>query len=315
MKRYFCLLILVFSIQFLFAQDHIISGFASSPLSFNPATTGTFGNQNLRVYTGYGWDHFPVLFDDNSINLSVDKSLLKEHLGIGVNLLHGFGNDFENTDYAMLSAAYHSGFLDNQFTYSFGLQGGLLKHSVDWDQMIYRDPISPIYDSVYIYPTDHIMVGDFNLGTLIFRNGDMIKIRPWIGFSVSHIFEPNLSLLNLSYPLPRKLIIHAGSHIRLNRFFVFTPRVMYSRQKDYRTLDLEGTMKYQSGKFLVSLGNSYEHSKHDFFDINQVRLLASIGYAGLECRMEFLLLEFNQLVDINQSTGFIGLCWNLHKSK
>jgi len=315
MKKLFFIPLLYFVIQSLSAQDHINSVFSSSPLILNPATTGTFGNSNLRVYTGYDWESNTGFFHEKTLNFSADKKLLKGKLGVGACLSYEFGDDIIKSKDAMLSAAYNTRFLKDNCKISVGIQGGLMEKSIDWDRILFNDPLSPGYggnssDSLGS-PKDYVLYPDFNMGVLAFRNSGNSKIMPWIGFLVSHLFRPNVSFLSLSSPLPRKLTIHAGIDFPVNTHFVLTPLLFYTKQDEFKTLDIGGTAKYRIGSFSLSLGGINKTLQTDFSKFNQFSLLAEAGYAGFEIRMELFVLQDASYNRVGYKKGMIGLNWNL----
>lgn len=309
MKKLFFLSLLYFVYISLSAQDQLISVFSSSQLNINPATTGTFGNSNLRVFTGYDWNTHSRLFDEKTLNLSVDKTLMKGKLGVGGTLSYEFGDDMIQSKGAMLSTAYNMGFLNDNFTFSVGIQGGLMQNYIDWDNLFFADS-----DSI-VYPKERVLYSDFNLGVLVFRNSDKGKIMPWFGFSVSHLFEPDISFFSVASPLPRKLTLHAGVDIPVNKKIILTPLLLYTYQDYMKVMDLGCIAKYQEGRFSASLGGIYKNVVDDLFKNQQISLLAGLAYAGFEIRMEWMMFDVNDLIQVDYSRGMIGLSWNLQKGK
>ena len=319
MKKLFFFSVLNFILFSLSAQDQLISGFSSSTLSINPATTGTFGNYNLRVFSGFDWNSYSGLFSEKTMSLSADKTIIKGRLGVGGILSYQFGDDIIKSNGALFSTAYNRGFLKDNYTFSVGIQGGIMQKSIDWDRLYFSDQLSPnsggvIYDTLGS-PKEHILYSDFNLGALVFRNSDKSKILPWIGFSVSHLFQPNVSFLSLSSPLARKLTIHAGVDIPVNENIILTPLLLYTSQDYFKVLDLGCSAKYQKGRFSASLGGVYKNMLYDFFKNQQISILGELGYAGFEIRMEMKVIELNDLKQLDYSRGMIGLSWNLRKGK
>jgi len=89
MKNIILLMVFCFTVQSLIAQDRPNSAFSSSPLTLNPATTGTFGNSNLRVHSDFNWNSYGYSWyktHKNIMSISVDKTLLKGKLGVGGNV-------------------------------------------------------------------------------------------------------------------------------------------------------------------------------------------------------------------------------------
>jgi type IX secretion system PorP/SprF family membrane protein len=319
MKKTIFLILFYITFQSLIAQDHQFSVFSSSPLTINPATTGTFGNSNLRVNAGFDWISYSGLFHGNTISLSADKAILKGKLGVGGDVSYETGNDVVKSKSAKLSAAYNTGFLNDNFKFSVGVQACLMHSSIDWDQLIFEDALSPRYGEIYFEfaepAKEHILYSDFNLGVLVFRNTDKSKIMPWIGLSVSHLFRPDVSFLSQSNPMPRKLTIHAGADIPVDKHVVLTPLLLFTEQDEYKVLDIGGTAKYQQGSISFSLGGLYNEIHMDFSKIQQACLLAEIGYSGFELRLELLVIKDKYPRQMSYSRGIAGLSWNLQQAK
>lgn len=319
MKKLFLLSLLYFVLHPLSAQDQDISIFSSPQISINPANTGTFGNSNLRVFAAYDWSSLSGFLDNKQISLSVDKTIVKGMLGVGGNLSYEFGDDLYQSKGAMLSTAYNRGFLNEKYTFSVGIQGGIMQKSFDWDKILFSDllsgPLGGIYMDTLGSPTYHILYSDFNLGVLVFSNPDKSKIQPWIGVSVSHLFKPNVSFLSISSPLPRKLTIHSGIYIPVSENIVLTPLMLYTTQDHFNVLDLGFVAKYHINRFSASLGGIYNNSQYDQAKEQRISLLAELGYIGFEIRVELKVIDLNTFSQLDYSRGAIGLTWNLHERK
>jgi len=315
MKQTIILSILLIAIQTLSAQDQQISAFVSSPITINPAATGTFGNSNLRVNAGYDWNSYRGFFAEHVVRISADKSLLKGKLGVGVDVANEFGNDPVHSAGAMLSVAYNTGLFDNTYRLSTGMQGGLMQNSLDWDKLIFTEPLFWNGDSIG-FPKDHVMYPDFNLGVMMFRNPGVSTLNPWLGISVNHLFRPDDSFYTeMSTPLPRKFSVYAGADIPLSEHVELTPLALYTYQHEMNDINLGCKAKYKAGSFSFSLGSIFKKPIFDNNSSYDLSILAGVGYAGFEFRIESLLLETQQLRHVNHNMGFMGLCWNLPKGK
>jgi len=310
-----------FALQSLIAQDYSNSVFSSSPLALNPATTGTFGNSNMRVHTAFNWNKYWGFLHKNIMSISVDKTLLKGKLGVGGDVSYEFGNDFVKSKGAMLSAAYNQGFFNNNVKLSVGMQAGLMQNSYDWDQLVFEQILDPRSGTIYpgdenLQIKDHVLYPDLNLGMLVFRNTDNSNIMPWIGLTVSHLFRPDVSFLPVSStPLARKLTIHAGADIPLDAQIVLMPLLLFTQQEQFKTLDLGGSARYRLGSFSVSAGGLYKIYWYGNSEQHQKSLLAELGYAGFELRMELVVLKDRVDRQSQYSSGTVGLSWNLKGGK
>jgi type IX secretion system PorP/SprF family membrane protein len=321
MKISIFLLLFFFASQSLIAQDISNSVFSSSPLTLNPAATGTFGNSNLRVHSALNWNTYYDYIHENIMSISVDKTLLKGKLGVGGDVLDEFGNDIVKSKGAVLSAAYNQGFLNDNVKLSVGMQAGLMQNSLDWDRLVFEQPLDP--RSGTIIPIDenwqfkdHVLYPDFNLGMLVFRNTDNSNIMPWFGLSVSHLFRPDVSYISeFSTPLSRKLTLQAGTDIPVNVHLVLTPLLLLTKQNEFKTFDLGGSVKYRTGKFSLSAGGMYKMFSFGNSKQHQQSILAEVGYAGFEIRLEVQALRDKAHGQPNNSSGTVGVSWNLQGDK
>jgi type IX secretion system PorP/SprF family membrane protein len=323
MKVFIFLMLFCFAFQSLIAQDLSNSVFSSSPLTLNPAATGTFGNSNLRVHGAFNWNTyggFSSKVHKNFMSISADKTLLKGKLGIGGDVSYEFGNDIVKHKGAMLSAAYNKGFLNDNVTLSIGMQAGLMQNSYDWDLLVFDQPLDPRYEPIIpdenLQLKDHVLYPDFNLGMLVFRNTDNNKIMPWFGLSVSHLFRPDISYVSeFSSRLSRKLTLQAGTDIPVNAHIVLTPLLLFTKQDIFKTFDVGGSAKYHVGRFSISAGSIYKVAGVGNSFQHQQNVLAEIGYAGFELRMELLVFTDRDFYQPRNSSGMVALSWNLRGGK
>jgi len=313
MKTLLFLALFCIAFQSLIAQDHSISVFSSSPITINPAATGTFGNNNLRLHSDFNWNtysFFSPKVHKNFLSISIDKTLLKGKLGIGGDVSYEFGNDIVKSKGALLSAAYNQGLWNDHVKLSIGMQAGLMQNSIDLDQLISMEPNDPVIARIQ----DHVLYPDFNLGMLAFRNTDN-KIMPWIGLSVSHLFRPDVSYFSeFSTPLSRKLTLQAGTNIPVHTHIVLKPLLLYTKQDIIKTIDLGGIAKYYSGKFSVSVGSIYNMFWYGNSEQHHQSILAEVGYGGFELRLE-VVARGKADGQQHNSNGTVGVSWNLEGRK
>jgi type IX secretion system PorP/SprF family membrane protein len=319
MKNLLLPFFLILSCTSLFAQDNIFSIFSSSPLVLNPAATGTFGNKNLRLYCGSDNVEFKHVYKENFVNLAADKVLLKGKLGLGANVSNEFGNDLVSSRSAMLSLAWHQNIIKNKYTVSAGLQGGMVKSMLNLDGLYFESPLNPRYgiDSSLISGDmkDHVLYPDFNLGILAFRSMENSRFRPWIGFTIYHLFRPDVSFYGSGQPMPRSFLLHAGADISVTGPFVFSPVALYHSLEEFKFYELGGTVKYRPASYSIGLGGIFMHTVNDPFTTREVSMLALASYSGLEFRMEMFLFYIDTPGDLKYSRSMFGISWNLPEGK
>lgn len=322
MKQTIFLIIILISLQAVNAQDEMISAFATSPIIINPAATGTFGNSNLRINAGLNWNSYRRWRKAHVVCLTVDKSLLKQKLGVGVEITNEFGTDPMKSRNAMLSVAYNTGLFSNTYKLSAGIQGGVMQNSIDWDALLFDDALFPGFNGndtmnpTFVTPKDHVLYPDFNMGLMMFRNPETSTLNPWLGISVSHLFRPDYSFLSgMQAHLPRKLTIYSGVDIPLSEHFGLTPALLYTYQDKLNDINLGCKAKYQTGNFSLSLGSMFKKEAYDKSSYHELSILAGAGYAGFEFRIEFLVLREQQLKSMKYRRGIMGLSWRLPEKK
>ena len=112
MKKYILAILFVFAITAIKAQDPNFSQFFASPLTVNPALTGS-PNSDLRVFTNYRQQWIGNNTSYNTGTISVDSRLFKDYLA--ENHVFGLGgffmrdqslNGYFRSTYASLNTSY-----------------------------------------------------------------------------------------------------------------------------------------------------------------------------------------------------------------
>ncbi|RZK89439.1 MAG: type IX secretion system membrane protein PorP/SprF, partial [Pedobacter sp.] len=134
----FVLLLLILPIITM-AQDNIYSQFYNAPIYLNPALTGQFEG-DIRVNALYRNQWTGLSGDFSYLSASADLNLQKLNSGVGLI----FNRSSEGTAYLQknniaLSYSYIIGGED--FTLSFGLQGGITNQKLNWDRLVFGDQI------------------------------------------------------------------------------------------------------------------------------------------------------------------------------
>ena len=304
MKRLILISIIFGQLGSVFPQDPIISAFTSSPLSINPATTGTFQNEKLRIYTGIDRDHHPLEKSSDgftTINFAVDISLLKGRLGIG-NVFYYDKNPIIKAACELLSLSYKINIF-RTYKLNVGIQGGVFYKQLDWDKLTFGDPVSErfgfIYNTQEQRPSNSDLTKyypDFNFGTMLFKQSDTSVFNPWIGFSIFHIFEPEEGFISLSR-LPRKWTAYAGADIAINNQLYATTVLYYSQQRQFGDIAVSEVFNFHKKHFSFKIGGSIRvltHQLHlqlkDQLQIQYSTLIGG-GYGGFELLFDFLTIR------------------------
>lgn len=208
-----CVLIIVFPLL-LKGQDHIYSQFYNAPIYLNPALTGQFeGDIRLNglyrnQWTGHSSDLSYVTF-------SADLNLHKLNSGIGFIFNRSSeGPAFLQRNNAALSYSYIIG--GDDFTLSFGLQGGITNQKLNWDKLVFGDQIDA---STGIIPggisaaerpeIDSRFYFDAAAGTnFVYKNFMM-------GLGLHHLNRPDESLAGYQARLPIRVSGNLGYKLTL----------------------------------------------------------------------------------------------------
>ena len=235
------------------AQDQHFTQFFASPLTLNPALTGTFDGK-YRVALIYR-DQEPYRTFAGAIDLRFalnrQGKQYKDAFGVGV----VFYNDkvpevgFSNNNINITGAFHKSLSKSNDQFLSLGIQTGIAQRNFNYESFTFDDQFAGT--SGYSNPTNEILPGnnyayaDFGVG-LNYSYAPKRRTAIFAGASMIHVFEPELSFyndpdepetsnsnklfrkysayVNLSVPFgeggvrfqPRALIYNQGPHLALN---------------------------------------------------------------------------------------------------
>lgn len=228
------------------AQDVHFSQFYASPLTLNPALTGSF-NGFYRI-SGIYRNQWPGLTSNNpsfsTPSVSLDFSLLKEKikngaLGVGVVFINDMQNGKTfNQNQILGSLAYNMGFGSRGlFQLGIGFQGGVSMTRMDFSKyefgasydanMNYDANLNP-----ESYNTGTRMKGVFNTG--IFVKSEFAKgMRLHVGYSFNNATNFKQDFLNNNtdtYRLPFRHTLHGGFEFDIKDKGVLIPGVMFQRQ-------------------------------------------------------------------------------------
>jgi type IX secretion system PorP/SprF family membrane protein len=204
MKRFIIIritMLLMLSVQILFAwaQEPAFSQAFNSPLTVNPAFTGS---------AEYDWHFTGVIRNTNIAGstpyntgaFSADAGILKNKLsngdkaGIGfIGLYDRSNNDALNSSYFGMSAAYHKS-LDANTSIGIGFMGAYANRRLDYSKLTFEDQFGsggftngPTAD---VANTLNASYFDFNAGILFKRKEKEEKLSYFIGASLYHINKP-----------------------------------------------------------------------------------------------------------------------------
>ena len=205
MSRWINLLLLIMVVPLItIGQDHIYSQFYNAPVYLNPALTGQFEG-DIRFNALYRNQWTGLSGDFSYMSASADLNLQKLNSGVGLI----FNRSSEGTAYLQknniaLNYSYIIG--GDDFTLSFGLQGGITNQKLNWDKLVFGDQIDgtagiipgvisgaerPNIDSRFYF--------DAAAGTnLVYKNF-------MVGVGLHHLNRPDESLAGFQAKLPMRI--------------------------------------------------------------------------------------------------------------
>ncbi|UTW64424.1 type IX secretion system membrane protein PorP/SprF [bacterium SCSIO 12741] len=286
--------------EFGYSQDPIYTQFYANPLYLNPAMAGVercprfimnFRSQWPAVANGLGnYVTYSASYDQHVDALSGGLGGLVTHDREGVNGV------FQTTRAALIYS--YNLPVNRKLSIRFGLEAAYFQKSIDWSQLTFGDMIDERYG--FIYPTNETPVTD-NVTGVDFSAGALAYTKNFYGgVAVHHLTEPKETfLLGTETELPRKLTMHAGFVIPINKRFpkegAISPNILYQQQgqefsfqPNARQLFLGmygykgpivGGLWYRAGDaFIVLVGIHTDHVRFGYsYDITTSKLTNKSG--------------------------------------
>ena len=224
-----------------FAQDPHFSQYFNVPLYVNPALTGSGGGS--RVTSAYR-NQWPGLSGNYSTYLfSYDQLICKAKLGVGILALHdraGQGT-LKTTRISWLHSQLFT--IKDRVGIRIGMQGTLLRRSVDMSKLTFGDSIDPRYGLVYA--TQESM-GRSSRVHIDLSAGMAMNGKRWnVGLAVHHLLTPDEGLSGQS-TLPMKFTVHSGYVIgKDSANFRFGPHILFMQQQGFAAINMGMNFKFK----------------------------------------------------------------------
>lgn len=234
-------------------QDIHFSQFNSNPIYLNPALSGVNGC-NYRLAANYK-QQWGGVANFQTVAASYDMNFMKRNRksnfgGFGVSLFNDRAGDISlSTTKVDLSLAYSlvlnpSG---SQFL-TFALKGGVGHKSFDMskvttDSQFGVDGYNSGLSTQENFPNTNKVYGDVGAGilwNLTQRNSN----NYYLGFSVSHLNQPNISFFDDSdEQLYIKSTLHGGAFFKLSKQIGLMPSFMFLNQGPHNELNIGSLVK------------------------------------------------------------------------
>jgi len=231
------------------AQDPEFSQYYAAPLYLNPAFSGTANDHRFIANYRNQWPAVSNGFVTYAF--SYDYNLDQYNSGVGVLVMADkAGTAGLKSTQVNLQYSYRLHIAD-KWVLASGLNFGFASRNVDFNKLIFGDQLEfdqngnlpPSTDYNNIHSTTYF---DFGAGALLYSR------KVWLGFSASHLNEPNQSLLQEDAPIPIKTTIHGGVRIPLyhgmqkrERVAAIAPSFVYKKQGNFDQFDIGTYFLYE----------------------------------------------------------------------
>ena len=236
--------IVVFLIAFsLHAQiDPTFSQFSAAPMSVNPGFTGSTATHRVIFNGRVQWPNLPQAFQTMAVSYDFWRPELKSGFGLQVIADKAGSAELKNTT-ARFNYSYK--IMVGNWVVSPGIYFGYSFNSFDANKLLFGDQLD--YSNGNLPPSldpnvaklNQIQVFDTGAGILMYSGVS------WLGASVYHLNQPNVSIIDGESPWPMKLIVHGGLRIpiygdnhRTQQISSVSPSFMYRYQGGTHQLDV-----------------------------------------------------------------------------
>jgi len=320
MNRIISILIVLFAINFINAQDPQFTQFYANSLHLNPAFAGK--DLSPRFHSGYRnqWPEIENAYV--TYNLEYDQFSEKIHGGFGVQFLYDkTGNGILNTGMFGICYAYQLK-LSKGWNINFGLKGSFVQKSINWNRTVWGDQIDPTRG--IIYSTSQIRGNNANYfdassGIVAFSR------KFFFGAAVNHLTRPDETLFfnnNKSNKIPIRTTFHGGYQIEVLRNGLFhkalfiSPNILFDFQSNFKQINF--------GSYFVdgvlAFGIWYRHSSlldafNDTFSLQDALVLMG-GIENSKMRIGYSYdLNLSKLIRSSLGSHEISLTFDLPESK
>ena len=272
MKKYYLILVsgLVLSSLGLKSQDFHLSQYDAAPLYLNPALAGQFdGKYRLHGHYRTQWGSVSSKSFKTaaiSFDIPVDK------FAFGAQILNRRAGAGDYNDLGVLLTGAYSFTVDKDemHKFSFGLQGGVVQKSVNFENLYFENQYTSANGGSFDqsipsgenFGGNNFWIPDLNAGFVYYYGKDQIRINPFIGASVFHLTQPKETFYNSDNKLPMRYKAHAGAKVNLSEKIQLMPKVLFMRQRNAQELNYGLMAHYHIGStgVIALLGPTFRSS-------------------------------------------------------
>ena len=264
---YIIVISLCLSIGSAFSQDASFSQFYVSPLTLNPALTGSFdGTYRVSAIYRDQWrtvanDPYSTIATSGEVQfqLNTKSSNNPDLIGAGLLFFSDRVGTFElNTTQIALYGSYHKALSKRNNSYiGAGFQIGIIQRNINYEDLSFGDQFNGL-DGYSLATNENLPQNNFGFGD--FALGVHYAINPsdelsfYAGASVFHITSPNVSFYQKTeIPNPpfetqnnihRKWSAYASLSLKTSESIRVLPRAFYSQQGSHSSITLGSNIRY-----------------------------------------------------------------------
>ncbi|MGE4017700.1 MAG: type IX secretion system membrane protein PorP/SprF [Cyclobacteriaceae bacterium] len=237
------LLLCLLRVVTLMAQDPEFSQYYAAPLYLNPAFAGSSDDHRFIANYRNQWPNVARGFVTYALSYDYDLQRYNSSLGVLAMVDKAGSAGMKSTQ---LNAIYaYRLTLGKKVIVSTGLNFGYGFRGIDFNRLLFGDQLQ--FDSDGLAPSDDpASYLQNNVGYFDFKAGMVAYSRKfWLGMAMSHINQPNRSLLDEQAHIPIKTTIHGGVRLplyansyRQTQEAIFSPSFVYKKQARFDQLDL-----------------------------------------------------------------------------
>ena len=209
------IVLLAATLQLRAQQDPIYAQYLTNPMLINPSYAGL--TNNLQVNAGYRIQWIGLDASPKTMNLNANMSILDNKAGIGTSMLQ---DKIGNTTITEYNAAFaYKLKLQNDLTFSFGMQGGVIGFKTDNSDgtLHIRDAGDDAFPQGVIHSTS------VNLGTGVTLMGEKFIV----GLSVPRMLPSKISSGAQEFQLYNQHYYLYGAYVHvINERLRFKPSVL-----------------------------------------------------------------------------------------
>jgi type IX secretion system PorP/SprF family membrane protein len=204
---------LAISLQLYAQQDPIYAQYLTNPMLINPSYAGL--TNNLQVNAGYRLQWMGITSSPRTFNLNGNMSILDNKAGAGASLLQ---DRIGATTVTEFNAAFaYKLKLQNDLTFSFGMQGGVLGFKTDNNSLNIRDSGDDAF------PEGTTRSSTINLGTGV----SLIGNKFIIGLSVPRLLPTKINSGSQQFELYNQHFYLYGAYVHvINERLRFKPSLL-----------------------------------------------------------------------------------------